>query len=558
MRLCPNDAEYAGRRSARTPYRVGARMTRITASASFPTSRVFQYLFLCTEEALVKFAKTLGELKSSGYTPRTIKEEMRANLIRMLQTREELFPGIIGYDTTVIPGLVNAILSKHDFILLGLRGQAKTRILRGLIRFLDEQLPVIAGTDTNDDPFAPVSRKGRESLASMGDATPIEWLPRDARYREKLATPDVTIADLIGDIDPIKAATRKLAYADEEVIHFGIIPRTNRGIFAINELPDLPPRIQVGLLNIMEEKDIQIRGFPIRMQLDILMVYSANPEDYTNRGNIITPLKDRIDSQIITHYPQDRQAAMRITAQEAWTERKSGVDLVLPDWYRELVEEVAFAARASEYVNQASGVSARMSISLMENVMSNMERRGIIQQSRREYPRIGDLHAAVTAITGKVELVYEGEQQGAAIVARKIIGEAVKETFRRWFPDPTPRKKKKDRGESEESVPQSGRQEPSPFQPILTWFSKGNTVETSDEITYDEYVRRLEKVTGLKEIAAKHLDLKDGNGIALGMEFVLEGLHQHSMVSKREEGTKTAYRDMLKAMFDHMATSPDD
>ena len=345
------------------------------------------------------------------------------------------------------------------------------------------------------------------------------------------------------------------------MIHFGIIPRTNRGIFAINELPDLPPRIQVGLLNIMEEKDIQIRGFPIRMQLDILMVYSANPEDYTNRGNIITPLKDRIDSQIITHYPQDRQAAMRITAQEAWTERKSGIELVLPDWYRELVEEVAFAARASEYVNQASGVSARMSISLMENVMSNMERRGILQQTSREYPRIGDLHAAVTAITGKVELVYEGEQQGAAIVARKIIGEAVKETFRRWFPDPTPKKKKKDRGESEEGVQQSsssGRQEPSPFQPILSWFSKGNTVETSDDISHDEYVKRLEKVTGLREIAAKHLDLKDGNGIALGMEFVLEGLHQHSMVSKREEGTKTAYRDMLKAMFDHMATSGDD
>jgi magnesium chelatase subunit I len=507
----------------------------------------------------VKLAKTLGELKSSGYAPRTIKEEMRGNLIRMLQSREELFPGIIGYDSTVIPGLVNAILSKHDFILLGLRGQAKTRILRGLIRFLDEQLPIIAGTDTNDDPFAPVSRKGREMLASMGDATPLEWLSRDARYREKLATPDVTIADLIGDIDPIKAATRRLAYADEEVIHFGIIPRTNRGIFAINELPDLPPRIQVGLLNIMEEKDIQIRGFPIRMQLDILMVYSANPEDYTNRGNIITPLKDRIDSQIITHYPQDRQAAMRITAQEAWTDRKSGIELVLPDWYRELVEEVAFSARASEYVNQASGVSARMSISLMENVMSNMERRAILQQSRREYPRIGDLHAAVTAITGKVELVYEGEQQGAAIVARKIIGEAVKETFRRWFPDPTPKKKKKERGgEGEEVSQSSGRQEPSPFQTVLSWFSKGNTVETSDEITHDEYVRRLEKVTGLKEITAKHLDLKDGNGIALGMEFVLEGLHQHSMVSKLEAGTKTAYRDMLKAMFDHMATSGDD
>jgi len=507
----------------------------------------------------LSFPRTLGELKSSGYAGRTIKEEMRANLVRMLRSREELFPGIIGYETTVIPGLVNAILSKHDFILLGLRGQAKTRILRGLVRFLDEHIPVIAGTDTNDDPFKPISRKGREAVAALGDAAPIEWMPREARYREKLATPDVTIADLIGDIDPIKAATRKLAYADEEVIHFGIIPRTNRGIFAINELPDLPPRIQVGLLNIMEEKDIQIRGFPIRMQLDILMVYSANPEDYTNRGNIITPLKDRIDSQIITHYPNDRQAAMRITAQEAWTKREGGIELAMPDWFREVVEEVAFAARASEYVNQASGVSARMSISLLENVLSNMERRAILQGEKRVYPRIGDLHAAVTAITGKVELVYEGEQQGAAIVARKIIGEAVKDTFRRRFPDPTPKKKKKksqdEEGGEEQQSP--GRQEPSPYQSIIAWFSKGNTVETSDELPHREYVERLEKVSGLKEIAARHLDLKDGDGIALGMEFVLEALHQHSMVSKREEGVKTAYRDMLKAMFDHMAGSGD-
>jgi magnesium chelatase subunit I len=503
----------------------------------------------------LKLPSTLGELKASGYTPRTVKDEMRANLMRILRSREELFPGIIGYDNTVIPGLANAILSKHDFILLGLRGQAKTRILRSLIRLLDEQVPVIAGTETNDDPFAPVSRKGREAVATLGDKAPVEWLPREARYREKLATPDVTIADLIGDIDPIKAATRKLSYADEEVIHFGIIPRTNRGIFAINELPDLPPRIQVGLLNIMEEKDIQIRGFPIRMQLDILMVYSANPEDYTNRGNIITPLKDRIDSQIITHYPTSRPMAMKITEQEAWTHRDGGMELVMPDWFKELVEEVAFAARASEYVNQASGVSARMSISLMENVLSNMERRGVLQGEKKVYPRIADLHTAVTAITGKVELVYEGEQQGAAIVARKIIGEAVKETFRRWFPDPTPKKKKKDREAGEEREQSSGRQEPSPFQPILTWFSKGNMVETSDDIPYDDYVHRLEKVTGLKEIATKHLDLKDGNGIALGMEFVLEGLHQHSMVSKREEGVKTAYRDMLKAMFDRMATN---
>ena len=308
--------------------------------------------------------RTRGELKASGYRSRSVKEEMRENLVRMLAAGEELFPGIIGYQATVVPGLVNAILSKHDLILLGLRGQAKTRILRSLVRFLDPLLPALAGTETSDDPFAPVSRKGRDMVAAMGDAAPVEWIPREERYREKLATPDVTIADLIGDIDPIKAATRKLTYADEEVIHFGIIPRTNRGIFALNELPDLPPRIQVGLLNIMEEKDIQVRGFPVRMPLDIVMVYSANPEDYTNRGAIITPLKDRIDSQIITHYPTDLAAAMRITAQEAWLER-DGIALRVPDWYRELVEEVAFAARKSEFVNQSSGVSARMSISLL-------------------------------------------------------------------------------------------------------------------------------------------------------------------------------------------------
>ncbi|MBE3134515.1 MAG: magnesium chelatase [Acidobacteria bacterium] len=529
------------------------------------------------QEASVALPRTLGELSASGYRARSVKEEMRENLIRMLRAKEELFPGIVGYDATVVPGLVNAILSKHDFILLGLRGQAKTRILRSLVAFLDDGLPVLAGTETNDDPFAPVSRKGRELVASRGDESPIEWISREARYREKLATPDVTIADLIGDIDPIKAATRKLSYADEEVIHFGIIPRTNRGIFALNELPDLPPRIQVGLLNIMEEKDIQIRGFPLRMRLDILMVYSANPEDYTNRGNIITPLKDRIDSQILTHYPADLAAAMRITAQEAWTSRDgasnggaSGGDalhgqavLSMPDWYRELVEEVAFAARKSEFVNQSSGVSARMSISLLENVLSNMERRAILHDETAVFPRISDLHAAVTAVTGKIELVYEGEQQGAQIVARKIIGEAVKEAFRRRFPDPSPPRKRKKRQEQEDEDDVPVRPEkpaPSPYQPILSWFSKGNRVETSDETPQREYVKSLESVEGLSEITARFL-APAGSGseargsLAAAMEFVLEGLHQHSMISKWEEGNRTAYRDMLKAMFDHMAVS---
>ncbi len=511
-------------------------------------------------------ATTLGELKRSGWKSRPVKDEMRENLVAMLSSGAELFPGIVGYEKTVIPGLVNAILSRHDFILLGLRGQAKTRILRSLTGFLDERLPVIEGTETNDDPFHPVSRRGRQIVAEKGDATPIAWLSREDRYKEKLATPDVTIADLIGDIDPIKAASRRLSYSDEEVIHYGIIPRTNRGIFAINELPDLPPRIQVGLLNIMEEKDIQVRGFPVRMQLDILMVYSANPEDYTNRGNIITPLKDRIDSQILTHYPRDREAAVRITAQEAWTDRgaaaAAGCRFAVPAWFRELVEEVAFAARKSEYVNQSSGVSARMSISLLENVYSNMERRAIRHREKVVHPRVSDLVAAVPAITGKIELVYEGEQQGAEIVARKIVGEAVKETFRRFFPDPVPPKRKKRRraedeeAEDEEDEPvRVEKPEPSPYQTVLSWFSRGNTLETSDDMSETEHAARLAKVDGLADLARRHPGLEGDDGLPLVMELVVEGLHQHSMVSKWEDRDRASYRDMLKSMFERMGTS---
>jgi magnesium chelatase subunit I len=463
-------------------------------------------------------AKTLGELKRSGWKSRSVKDEMRENLVRMLKSGTVLFPGIVGYEKTVIPGLVNAILSRHDFILLGLRGQAKTRILRSLTAFLDEGLPMIAGTETN----------------------------------------------LIGDIDPIKAATMRLSYADEDVIHYGIIPRTNRGIFAINELPDLPPRIQVGLLNIMEEKDIQVRGFPVRMPLDILMVYSANPEDYTNRGNIITPLKDRIDSQILTHYPRERDAAVRITGQEAWTERSGAADcrFVVPAWFRELVEEVAFAARKSEYVNQSSGVSARLSISLLENVLSNMERRAIRHGEKVVHPRVSDLVAAVPAITGKIELVYEGEQQGAEIVARRIVGEAVKETFRRFFPDPVPPKRRKKRraedeeaDEEEEELVRPEKPEPSPYQSVLSWFSRGNTVETSDEMSEDEYAARLGKVDGLRDLARRHPGLDGDDGLPLVMELVIEGLHQHSMVSKWEDKDRASYRDMLKSMFERMGTS---
>jgi len=493
-------------------------------------------------------AKTLGELKKSGYTPHTVKEEMRKNLIKMLKEDQPLFPGIIGYDKTVIPGLRNAILSRHDFILLGLRGQAKSRILRNLIHLLDKWIPAVEGCEINDNPFAPTCSKCKTLYAKLGDELPLRWIHKEERYQEKLATPDVTIADLIGDIDPIKAATQRLSYSDEGVIHYGIIPRTNRGIFAINELPDLPPRIQVGLLNIMEEKDIQIRSFPVRIPLDILMVYTANPEDYTNRGNIITPLKDRIDSQIMTHYPQTLDDAMAITAQESWLQRDKNTVFHIPPFYKEIIEETAFMARKSEFVDQKSGVSARMTINLMENIYSNMEYRGILHEERDLYPRICDLQTALTAMTGKMELVYEGEQEGAILVARKIIGLAVKTVFQKYFPSPV-------------SKPRSLKgpaPEESPYQPLLDWFAEGNKADISDTLPFDEYYASLVQVRGLKEIALGHLTAETPGEAALAMEFALEGLHQYSLVSKRDIESKASYRDMLKDMLDHAADRQDE
>src|SRR5579872_4602780 len=345
---------------------------------------------------------TLGELRSSGYRLRSVKDEMRENLLATIARGERTFPGIHGYDRTVIPALHNAILSKHDIILLGLRGQAKTRILRSLTQLLDEQVPVVAGCEINDSPLQPACKRCRRLAQEKGDDLPIEWIKREDRYREKLATPDVTVADLIGDIDPIKAANQRLTYADEEVIHYGIIPRTNRGIFAVNEVPDLAPRIQVALLNILEERDLQIRGFPVRIPMDVVLVFSANPEDYTSRGNIITPLKDRIDSQILTHYPQ--------------------------------IVQIAFVARESELVDQSSGVSARLTISAMELLQSNLERRAALTRDQHIFPRLSDLAMVLPAITGKVEMVYEGEQQGSEVVARKLIGMAVGKLFESKFP----------------------------------------------------------------------------------------------------------------------------
>jgi magnesium chelatase subunit I len=479
-----------------------------------------------------------------------VKDELRANLIQRIRDRTPLFPGIVGYEHTVEPQIVNAILSRHDFILLGLRGQAKTRILRGLVSFLDEAIPAIEGCPLHSDPFQPLTHHARVVLDAHGDETPIVWIERETRYQEKLATPDVTIADLIGDIDPIKAATLRLDYSDERVIHYGIIPRTNRGIFAINELPDLQPRIQVGLLNILEEKDFQIRGFPVRMPLDLLVVFSANPEDYTNRGNIITPLRDRINSQILTHYPQAREQGMAITRQESWTERDGAVEVVVPAFMRELVEEVAIQARRSEYVDQNSGVSARLPIALIENLVSNAERRGLITKERRVWTRVCDLQQAVSAVSGKVELVLEGEQEGAMNVARALLGRGVKALFAQRFPDAyKPKRSRGARAAAAEPQPESELAS-SEYRPILEWFASGHHVEISDDMPHEDYAKRLAAVKGLERIAAKYLEPSGAEEAAVAMELVLEGLHQNSILSReRAEGSGTAYKDMLKSML---------
>jgi magnesium chelatase subunit I len=475
---------------------------------------------------------------------------MRANVIRILRSGEPLFPGIVGYEHSVEPQIVNAVLSRHDFILLGLRGQAKTRILRALARFLDEWIPAIEGCPLHSDPFQPLSHHARTMIEARGGDAPIEWIARELRYQEKLATPDVTIADLIGDIDPIKAATLKLDYSDERVIHYGIIPRTNRGIFAINELPDLQPRIQVGLLNLLEEKDFQIRGFPVRMPLDVVMVFSANPEDYTNRGNIISPLRDRISSQIMTHYPLTREHGMQITEQESWTARDAGVEVVVPSFVRELIEEVAIQARRSEYVDQNSGVSARLPIALIENVVSNAERRGLKTGEERVVARICDLANAVSGVSGKVELVLEGEQEGAMNVARALLGRGVKSLFSQRFPDAYKPKRGRGGQGARGEAPSEGELTSSEYRPILEWFSAGNHLEISDDMAQPEFALALAQVKGLEKLAAKHLQPATPEEAAVAMELVLEGLHQNSILSRdRTDGTTTSYKDMLKSML---------
>ncbi|MDA8018834.1 MAG: magnesium chelatase [Thermoanaerobaculia bacterium] len=478
---------------------------------------------------------SLGELKASGYRPKTVREELRANLRRKLATGEPLFPGVLGYDRTVIPGIVNAILAGHDLILLGLRGQAKTRLLRSLTDLLDPEIPVLAGSELNDDPIEPISVPGQKLVAELGDDAPVEWLSRELRYNEKLATPDVSIADLLGDIDPIKAATQKLTFADPEVIHFGIVPRTNRGIFAVNELPDLAPRIQVGLLNLLEERDLQIRGFPVRIPLDIMLVFSANPEDYTNRGSIITPLKDRISSQILTHYPADPEVAAQITAQEAWTDRgHTEAQVVIPGLVKLMIEEIAFAARDSELVDQSSGVSARMSISALELLWSNLERRALATGDHPVYPRVCDLHMLLPAITGKVEMVYEGEQQGAEVVAKKLIGEAVKNVFVDRLPD-VPK-----------GIGSGGEEDRGRYADIVRWFAEGGMVTVTDEIPFGDYYRELQQVPHLMDLAKEHAPSEDDAVVAFTAELILEGLHQHLKLAREDLDSHITYKEMMK------------
>ena len=482
-----------------------------------------------------KRPETLGELKASGYRSRGVRQELRANLRARLAAKEPLFPGVLGYDRTVIPGIVNAILAGHDLILLGLRGQAKTRMLRSLTDLLDAEMPILAGSELNDDPLAPISVPGKKMVDEQGDDAPIEWIPRDARYNEKLATPDVSIADLLGDIDPIKAATQKLTYADPEVIHFGIIPRTNRGIFAINEVPDLAPRIQVGLLNILEERDLQIRGFPVRIPLDILLVFSANPEDYTNRGSIITPLKDRISSQILTHYPGDVKIAAEITRQQAWTDRTDGDDdgVVIPDDFRLLVEEIAIVARDSELVDQSSGVSARMPISALELLYSNLERRALLTGDHPVHPRVCDLHMLLPAITGKVEMVYEGEQQGAEVVAKKLIGQAIKRFCERRYPE-VPR-----------GIGSGGDDDQGPYADMARWFAQGHSVTLADDLPFDAYLQELSSVPHLMDLASQYDD-GSPHQRALVAELLLENMHQHLKLAREDLDSQVSYKEMVK------------
>jgi len=461
--------------------------------------------------------KNLGELRRSQWreeraADRSVRQEMRENLLQKMEKGEPLFPGLHGYDDTVVPQIVNAILSRHHFILLGLRGQAKSRILRNLVAFMDSQVPVVEGCEIHDNPYRPLCRLCRERIANEGDATPIAWLGRDHRYVEKLATPDVTIADMIGDVDPIRAARGGLNLSDELTIHYGLLPRANRGIFAINELPDLAGKIQVGLFNIMQEGDIQIKGYPVRMALDILLVFTANPEDYTARGKIITPLKDRIGSEIRTHYPATITEGMSITSQESWTDRDCERRVEVPEYIREIVEEVAFQARDDKRVDRRSGVSQRLPISALENVLSSAEQRAVRSHDSAVVARIADVYSAIPAMTGKFELEYEGELRGAENIARELIRAAVGKTFTKYFVNVN-------------------------FQSVVQWFEIGGELKVPANAPSTELLGQLKKIQGLFEhLETLGVRLKDDAAVQISAaEFILEGLWAHKRISRSEE-----------------------
>ena len=484
--------------------------------------------------------KTLGELKKSGYTSKSIKQEIRENLIKKIQAKENPFPGILGYEDSVIPDTERALLSQHNILFLGLRGQAKTRMARQMIELLDEYVPFIEGSEINDDPLQPISKYARDLIIEKADATPIAWLHKSQRYGEKLATPDVSVADLIGDIDPIKAANLKLSFADEGVLHYGIIPRSNRCIFVINELPDLQARIQVSLFNILEEGDLQIRGFKLRLPLDVLFIFTANPEDYTNRGSIVTPLKDRIQSQILTHYPKSIETSLQITEQEAAITDEQNKKVNVSDLIKRLIEQVAFEARGSELVDKKSGVSARLTISAYENAISAAERRAIINNEKETQVWLSDLVGIIPSITGKIELVYEGEQEGPYQVAVNLLERSIRTQFGQYFPNPETLKKRKGKETSAED---------SPYKVITRWFDSGNSLNTFFETRDEDKIQLLYKVDGLHALVKKHFKTANEKENALLMEFVLHGLAAQSLISKKVVEGKIEFKDLMGSML---------
>ncbi len=485
----------------------------------------------------MKEIKTLAELKKSGYISRSIKDELRDNLREKLKSGQPVFEGVHGFENTVIPELERAILSRHNINLLGLRGQAKTRLARKMIELLDEYIPVVEGSEINDDPFNPISRFAKDLLAEKGDATPITWLHRSERFSEKLATPDVTVADLIGDVDPIKAANLKLSYADDRVIHFGMIPRANRCIFVINELPDLQARIQVALFNILQEGDVQIRGFKLRMPLDMQFVFTANPEDYTNRGSIVTPLKDRIGSQILTHYPESIAVARTITHQEAKLNDQQTASVHVPSLAKDLLEQIAFEARESEFIDNKSGVSARMTITAFENLVSTAERRALLSGVDKTTIRLSDFMGIIPALTGKVELVYEGEQEGAAVVAQHLISNAIYTFFPAYFPKIEKLEKDIDA---------------SPYAKILEWFFAETGFELLDDASDEEYKKQLDAVQPLEDLIQKYHPQIPAEDKYFLKEFVLWGLVEYEKLSKDRVDVGYQFKDLYSSYINRL------